>query len=37
MVDPVPLRVLVAGDEFFIAMDLADELQAIGAEVLAVT
>jgi len=31
-----PLRVLVAEDEFLIAMDLAEDLQAIGADVIAV-
>lgn len=35
-VDSAPLRVLIAEDEFLIAMELADELQAMGAEVVAV-
>lgn len=34
--DSARLRVLIAEDEFLIAMELADELHAMGAEVVAV-
>lgn len=35
--DSAPLRVLIAEDEFLIALELVEELQAMGAEVVALT